>query len=308
MNNDELNKRKLVFMVKSPNLKTQEFEEFIIQVCKDSKYEFALEYDIIATELPYFKTLQYTEYAGGVTIHPLQLEFRHQQMLEAFYSKDTKIEIDFVKYFANRVLDNKSNKYLNISENEKKAKQALIVLPGSNKISDRVSFEKLKYIKQLFGDNVWIKPHPLTTFKVVGEIMDLFGERNVLHRQADLYAVLKDSNIVYSSMLSESALYAVCLGKRVEPIDIYQKTPIGSFYHINKFLFYEDDPQYWVNKTFNDYRSGMIFPDIDPSWKEKVEKYLEYINNKREKFKFVYFNPPKPPQPAQPKPKVVKNV
>jgi hypothetical protein len=305
MNDEELNRKKLVFMVKSPNLKTQEFEEYLIQECKDKKYEFALEYDVIASELPYFKTLQYTEYAGGVTVHPLQLEFRHQQMLEAFYAKDTEIKIDYVEYFANRVLQNKSNKYLNINKHQKQAKQALIALPGSNKLTDRVSYEKLRHIKNLFGDNVWVKPHPLTTFKVVGEVMDLFGEMNVLHRQADLYSILKDSHFVYTSMLSESALYAVCLGKYIEPIDVYQKTPLGSFYHINKFLFYEDDPQYWINKTFNDYRSGMFFPEIDDDWKMKVTRYLEYINDKREKFKYVYFNPPKP---AQPKPKAVKNV
>jgi hypothetical protein len=49
----------------------------------------------------------------------------------------------------------------------------------------------------------------------------------------------------------------------------------------------------------------MFFPEIDDDWKMKVTRYLEYINDKREKFKYVYFNPPKP---AQPKPKAVKNV
>lgn len=292
MNNAEVNKRKLGFMVKSPNLNSKEFENYLYEICKERKYSFKLDYDVIASELPYFNTLQYTEYAGGITLHPLQLEFRHQQMIDAYYAKDTKVKLDFVKYFKHRVLNNKSNKYLNISEHNKQARQALIVLPGSNKIVERVSYEKLRYIKTLFGDNVWVKPHPLTTFKVVGEIIDIFGERNVLHRQADLYTVLKDSEIIYTSMLSESAVYGVALDKFIEPIDVYQKTPIGSFYHINKFLFTEEEPKRWLNKTFNDYRSGMFFPEIEKDWKDKLGKYLEYINNKREKFKNVYFKTP----------------
>lgn len=293
MNNEDENKRKLGFMVKSPNLKTNEFETYIHEFCAEKKFSFNLDYDVIASELPYFKTMQYTEYAGGITLHPLQMEFRNQQMIDAFYNKDTILKIDYVKYFEKRILENKSNKYLNINKNNKEAKQALVVLPGSNKIAERISYDKLRYIKKLFGDNVWVKPHPLTTFKVVGELMDLFGEKNVLHRQDDLYSILKDSEIVYTSMLSESALYAACLNKHIEPIDVYQRTPVGSFYHINKFLFYEDNSKYWINKTFNDFRSGMIFPEIDEDWKEKVNNYLFYINAKREKFRNVYFNPPK---------------
>lgn len=295
MNDDAENRRKLGFMVKSPNLNTREFEEYIHQMCQERGYGFNLDYDVIASELPYFKTLQYTEYAGGITLHPLQLEFRHQQMIEAYYSKTTKFEIDYVQHFRKRVLENKSNKYLNINTTAKEARQALIVLPGSNKIAERVSYEKLRYIRQLHGDNIWVKPHPLTTFKVIGEIMDMFGEANVLHRQDDLYSILKDSKIVYTSMLSESAVYSAALKIYIEPIDVYQRTPVGSFYHINKFLFQEENPRHWINKTFNDFRSGMIFPEIDKNWKEKLDKYLEYISKKRDQFKNVYFNPPKAP-------------
>lgn len=293
MNDEQHNKRKLAFMTKSKNLKTQEFEEYLHKRHEKMGYEFNLDYDVIASELPYFKTIQYTEYAGGITMHPLQMEFRNQQMLDAYYSSDTEIKIDYVKYFRDKVSSNVSNKYENVKSHNTESRHALVVLPGSNKIHDRVSYEKLKYIKRLFGDNVWVKPHPLTTFTLVGEIMDLFGEKNVLHRQADLYTVLKDTPIVYTSMLSESALYGVCLDKKIEPIDIYQKTPVGSFYHINKFLFYEENPQAWVNKVFNDYRSGLIYPEIDPNWKEKVDNYLEYISEKRDRFKDIYFSPPK---------------
>lgn len=288
MNDPKVNERKLQFMAKSSNLQTKEFEEYLHNKVANMGYSFKLMYDVMGTEVPYFDTLQYTEFAGGITMHPIQTEFRHQQMIDAYYSKDTEVKIDFVTHFKKKVLQNKSNKYMNINQHQHKAKQALIVLPGSNKLKDRMSFEKLKYIKKLFGDNVWVKPHPLTTFSVIGIVQDMFGERNVMQRQADLYSVLKDSEIIYTSMLSESALYGVCLDKKIEPIDLYGKIQIGSFYHINKFLFYEENPKQWINKTFNDYRSGMVFPEIDPDWKTKVDKYLEYIEDRRQKFWKVF--------------------
>lgn len=288
MNDPELNKRKLAFMVKSPNLNTQEFEEYLHKRCALKGYTFGLAYDVIASEFPFFATLQYTEYAGGVTVHPLQMEFRNQQMIDAYYAQDTEIKIDFVKYFKNRVTSGVSNKYQNIHDHELEARQALVILPGSNKFDERVSIEKLKHIKKLFGHNVWVKPHPLTTHTVVGQIKDLFGEENVTPRQHNMYSLLLDSEIIYSSMLSESVLYAVCLDKRVEPIDAYFKTPLGSFYHMNKSLFYEDNPKLWVNKTFNDFRCGLFFPEIDTEWKSKLNKYLEYIDARRQKFRMMY--------------------
>ena len=35
----------------------------------------------------------------------------------------------------------------------------------------------------------------------------------------------------------------------------------------------------------SNFKSGIINPEIDPNWKLKVDKYIDYICHKREKYK-----------------------
>jgi hypothetical protein len=127
----------------------------------------------------------------------------------------------------------------------------------------------------------------MTQHKLVGEVMDLMGEDRVLPRNVNLYELLKSekTKIVYSSMLSESAMYAIALDKQLEPTDVYNKMPRASFYHINKYLFFGKNPKEWVNRTFNSHKSGVICPLIDPDWRKKVDDYLEYAHNLRNRYK-----------------------
>lgn len=287
MNNVQERKDRIGDIEKSDMLSwTKEFEEFFDKTMRE--YPFEYDYDVIARELPYFKTLNYTEYANCITIHPLQLELRVTQMEEA-WKDDATVKHDYIEFFRKNINEKNANKYKDRrSTEQKKARRAIVVLPGSNKLKERVCLNKLKYIRDTHGGDVWIKPHPLTTHKLVGEIMDLFKEDNVLHRNDDLYTLLAQSEIIYSSVISESAMYATALGKQLEPIDVYHKTPEGSFYHINRYLFKEDDPTAWVNRTFNSYKSGIFCPLIDDDWKEKLVNYLDYIAIVRKKYKNKY--------------------
>jgi hypothetical protein len=287
MNDKYNNDRKTGEMKKEFTDLSLEFEKLV----KSESTKLGLEsaYDVVANEMPCFKTINYTEYAGGFILHPLQLEFRVSQMIEAFYDKDSQTSnIDYIAHLGEKVRGKKSNKYVNIDTKNVRRPPAevLIVLPGSNRL-DKVSSAKLKYIKNSHND-VLVKPHPITTFRKVGEVMDLFGEEKVLHKSEDMYGYLLEADIIYTSMLSESVAYAVALGKRVEPIDKYHDTPRGSFYHINRFLFHESDPSEWLQTTFNSYKSGVIYPDIDDSWRQKVIDYLGFINDKRKKYSNKY--------------------
>jgi hypothetical protein len=287
MNNIQERKERIGDIEKSDLLSwTKEFETFFANTMTD--YPFEYDYDVIARELPYFKTLNYTEYANTITIHPLQLELRVTQMMDA-WRDDVEVKYDYIEFFKNNIIEKNANKYKDrISTDEKEARRAIVVLPGSNKLKDRVCLNKLKYIRDTHGKDAWIKPHPLTTHKLVGELMDLFGEENVLHRNDDVYTLMAQAEIVYSSVISESAMYAIALDKQLEPIDVYHKMPEGSFYHINRFLFQEDDPKAWVNRVFNSHKSGIFCPLVDENWKEKLVNYLEYISLKRKKFKNKY--------------------
>lgn len=265
----------------------KDVEKYFLSEVKKCRLEVA--YDVIANELPYFKTLNYTEWAHSFIIHPLQQELRMRQMEDA-YKDDCEVKVDFVSYFKNKILDGQSNKYEHIQSaiGEIRGKENLVVLVGSNKLKDRICLNKLRYIKNLHEDDVYFKPHPLTNYQLVGELKDLFGNSTVLDRDADMYAYLVQADTVYTSHMSESAVYAVCLDKQIDPIDVYNKVEQGSYYHINKFLFDSDDPKEWVNRTLNSYKCGIVNPIIETDWKMKIRMYLEYISELRNKYKNKY--------------------
>lgn len=264
-----------------------EVEEYLLFKLEND-YDTEADYDVIANELPYFKTFNYTEYANCITIHPLQLELRVQQMMDA-YADDAEQTLDYIAFFKENVLAKQANKYNEIEPDKAvEPRKALVVLPGSNKLKDRIDINKLKWCKQKHGKDIWFKPHPLTSHTLIGEMKDRLGEEVVLERLDDLYPLLVQTDTVYTSVLSESAMYAVALGKEIEPTDIYNATPQGSFNHINRFLFRENDPQTWVNRTFNSPKSGIICPLLDPDWKQKLDNYLEYIHALRDKYKNKY--------------------
>lgn len=263
----------------------KEVEKYFVNAVK--KYKVDIAYDVVANELPYYKTLNYTEWAHSFTVNPLQQELRIKQMVDAY--NDNCTPIDYAEYFKNRIVSRQSNKYEHIDKSiEYKPREVLVVLVGSNKLKERICLNKLRWIKEQHDDDVWYKPHPLTTYQLVGELKDLFGAGCVTDRDSDMYALLKEAQIVYSSHMSESVVYAVSLDKQVEPIDAYGKVEQGSFYHINKFLFTEDDPKSWLNRTLASPKCGIFNPEVDSDWKQKVDLYLEYTMELREKYKNKY--------------------
>jgi hypothetical protein len=266
----------------------KEVEKHFLMLAK--KYKIEASYDVVANELPYFKTLGYTEWAHCFMINPLQQLTRMTQMEEA-YLDNCEVEYDYVSYFKDKILNNDANKYENIKDTENfEPRDALVVLVGSNHLKDRVCLNKLKYIRDKHDSEVWFKPHPITTHQIIGEMKDIFGEEIFLERNDNMYKYLIEANTVYTSHMSESALYAVCLDKEIEPIDAFYKVEQGSFYHISKFLFTLDDPKEWINRTLNSPKSGIINPEVDDNWKLKLEQYMEYIMEKRNKNKYKYID------------------
>lgn len=261
-------------------------KQFLKQI---KRYKVETSYDVIANELPYFKTLNYTEWAHCFIMHPLQQELRMKQMKDA-YEEDSEVKVDYAAYFANRILNGQSNKYEHIKSaiDEVKGRENLVVLVGSNKLKDRICLNKLRWIRDTHEDEVYFKPHPLTTYQLVGELKDILGNEYVIDRDEDMYAYLIQAETVYTSHMSESAVYAVSLDKTIEPIDVYNKVEQGSFYHINKFLFDEKNPKDWLNTTLNSSKCGIVNPEVDSKWRERIDEYLDYIMSARDKYKNKY--------------------
>lgn len=214
----------------------REVEKYFLLRMRDYDTEYA--YDVVAQEMPYFKTLGYTEYATCFLIGPLNLELRAGQIDEASATKPDKI-LDFASYFKNNIEQKVANKYADRKSVEADYPEAghLVVLPGSNKLKERACLNKLRYIKDLHDTDVYFKPHPLTTYQLIGELKDIFGPESILPRDADLYEFLVKAHTVYTTHISESALYASILDKKIEPIDVYNTIERGSFYTINRHLF-----------------------------------------------------------------------
>jgi len=243
--------------------------------------------------MPYFDTMGYTSYAGCFICQPLNLKFRTEQIDEA-YEDETEV-LDWVGYFKQTIEEKQANKYQDRRKPKEgyKAKDYLVVLPGSNKLKKIICLNKLVKISKDHKYNIWFKPHPITKHQFIGELQDLFGEEAILHRDDDLYHFLVNAKKVYTTHVSESAVYALSLGKDIEPIEVWQEIHHGSFFHINRRL-YDNKSTEWINKTFSSHKSGVFHPEIDTNWKEKVDKYIEYTCKKRDRFKGWFIDNRKP--------------
>ena len=253
-------------------------------------------YDVIANEIPYFKTMGYTEYANSFIFQPLNFDFREKMIEEAFYEKSDNV-LDYAGFFRNNLISNNANKYKDRKQEFEKnqPRNYIVVLPGSNKIKQRICMNKMEYIYEKHKGDIYFKPHPVSSYQTVGEIMDKFGEDHVLDKNVDLYHYLPKTKKIYTTHLSESALYGVILGIKIEPIDVYNSLEGTSFYNINKLLFnYQDLGDKLINETFSNYKSGFVNPALDKNWKKTINKYIEYTQKNRLAYKDWFIVKEKP--------------
>lgn len=250
------------------------------------RYKIETAYDVVANEMPYFKTIQYTEWAHCFSMNPLQQRLRCKQIEDA-HSDDSEIKYDFMNYFKEKVTGGTSNKYDHIKDHDIEAKGHIIVPVGSNKIKETICANKLCFLRDKYEGDIWFKPHPLTTHAIVGELRDMLGDI-VLDRDIDLYRLLQGCDVAHVSHMTESAVYAVALGKEIDPIDVYNKVEQASFYHLNKNLFNNPDPAKWMQKALNSAKSGIVNPEVQEDWDIQMSEFFEYIFDERERFKFDY--------------------
>jgi len=63
----------------------EQVEGYVIRKCSENGIEYA--YDVMAEEMPYFKTMAYTELATCFYLQPLNFKMRDYQMPDAWYDK-----------------------------------------------------------------------------------------------------------------------------------------------------------------------------------------------------------------------------
>ena len=76
--------------------------EPIVEALKEKTKTLGIEveHDVTALENPYFKTFNYTSYAGFLTVHPLQPEHSARQMLDAWYSDESEANHDWYDFIS----------------------------------------------------------------------------------------------------------------------------------------------------------------------------------------------------------------
>ncbi len=273
----------------------KDVETYFLRKIRTEQFEAG--YDVMAEEMPRFRTLNYTEYAGNMLIHPLNGMLRVQQIEEAYHTDPDSEVLDYAGWIKNRVETGIANKYQDRAKFENyQPRSHIVILAGSNKIKERQCLNKLRHINDTYFGDVYFKPHPVTNHTIIGEIKDLFGQENVLPREADVYQFIQEADVVHTTHLSETACTAACLGKEIDPTDVWQDLFMSSFYHLNRYIFdyaFDGKANDWINKAFSSYKSGVINPSVDKNWKEKVDKYLDYIRAKRNKYKNWYIEVPR---------------
>ena len=263
-----------------------EVEEYL-----QSKFPYKgikLAYDCTAVEDLYFNTVNYTTFAGFLMLHPMSFEQSLRQMADAY--ADTVKPVGHIDWIKNKIEKEQTfSKYDFKIKKASDAKEALVVLPGTNKIKKHCCVGKIQHILNKHGrENVLFKRHPISYTKEYEELDEYLGGINFADKYSDLFELIKDSDFIYSTMISESALTAYILDKEVGHIDLLQNRHTTSFGHINYYLYSHPNPVEWANKTFASPKSGIIHPAIEKNWMKKVDDYLEYISQLRDFYVEAY--------------------
>ena len=254
------------------------------ELCEIHNIESA--HDCTAYENIYFKTLSYTTYANMFMMHPLNFISSFDQVQDA--RADDVVVHDYMTAIKT-AQEKRGGKYRAAFLKVKRDMDSVAVLPGSNKFDEHLCTIKLK---QLVDENpkLVVKPHPLSDNQLMSRIRELVPAKQLASPMEDLYSLIEQSEIVYSTHISETALTSLALGKEIEPLDKFQMRTLGSFSHVNYVIYTALDPIKEMNKIFSSPKSGIINLDIDTDWEYKMEQYFKHIMAKRakEKGRYIY--------------------
>lgn len=273
-----------------PNAKySKDFGEFseveaYIRKCCDAN-GVSCSFDVTAQENPYFRTINYTSFAGMVIIHPLDFSQSIFQMYDA--RQDCLPDAGHIEFIRNRLLSGRASKYVS-NRLDGAAYDAVAVLCGHNKFKAHIDARRLDDAVRRYGKRLAIKPHPISQRDLIDYLSIYKDFATILDLSDDVYDAMQSAQTVYTTHISETALAALILGKRIEPLDHMQNRLSCSFGHINHFCFTERDPVSVIGSVFASSKSGVICPQVDVDWKSKVDEYFDYSMWKREKQKGFY--------------------
>lgn len=270
-------------------LALKEVEEYFRNKCEQNK--IACSHDCTADEKTYYKTLNYTTYAGLFIMHPLSYAPTMFQMYDAMADKCSYA--GYMNWIIENLKNQQQGKYLHADGTEFEQFNGefthVVVLPGGNKLWQHVSPKKLKRLNVKLGDKLVLKPHPVSNEEAEQQLKTIASKAQIANKYHDLYDLIIKSETVYTTHISETALTSLLLGKKISPIDSFHHRLIGSFSHINHFCFSYDDPVLLLDSIMASPKSGVVHPDVDENWQQKINQYFEYSLDMRELQKTHYY-------------------
>lgn len=244
-------------------------------------------HDVECLEHPYFDTIGYRNFSDFLSIRPLQPDLSANQITEALIYGDSDSAVDFYGIYADRLASENMNKYATSGGPSSKL-EATVALIGQNK-AQNMCVNKLRHIYATHGKLAAYKPHPLTGSEYLENLHKTVHRCAIfVSKEQDVYSYIARSEVVYTSHWSETAFHALCMGKQISPIDTFQSRQFASFSHFNAHLFETDEPRLVINRVLNDYRSGFVHPKYHPDWRDRIDRYLDYIHAKRQSYRFKY--------------------
>lgn len=256
----------------------REVEEYILNVSKN--YPFEISYDCTAEEPTNYRTINYTSFAGGMTLHPLRGQAGQHQMHEAYLDGEENSSI--LKYYEDALQNKTASKYKRQAINNTAPRSdVLVVLAGDNKLAKHTCAGSLLRLHSWYKKVVY-KEHPISAKECYTSLYLHLKNEGLKDRiisysnEYDLYDLVLSAKRVATGFASESALYAVAANKKIICTDLYQNAHLAPFYHINYHLFSQENPRHFISKAFNSYKSGIINPSFQEDWKERVRKYFDY--------------------------------
>lgn len=249
----------------------EKYEEMVVPHFPNR--ETGILYDVYYYGAPDDPQLTYTELcSNALYIHPCCNELRFQQIRDAVDLADDSI--DYCARILESAEDGSLDKYRLTRQLGVKPMSSIVMLPGSNTYRDFTDVQMIKYL--INKEDAKIKPHPITNEEARVMQHKFLGKENFIHHNASGMDLIKAARKVYTTGGSETAFYAVMLGKEIGSIEPH-KTPIRPAYRaIFDELLRSPNPYKTLNYIFNSHMSGIIFHWDSP---KKLDDYLKYNTN-----------------------------
>ena len=262
-NSEKTKKERLGHIVRKKDIP---FESLLQEECKRRNIELLFD---LNDEESNRKCLIYTEFfggLGGVMLRP-QNFIRQFKQYNGAYEENKEIKRDFAK-----LIDRAGDKY----ELDEKGDSCdkLVLLCGSNMLGTHT---KKELIQEAVNQGAMLKPHPITTKKVL-KLLHEFWDGRVYESEQSGFELYKNAKEIWTTRFSEFSLFSILQEKKLHFIDNNLVTERGSYKSLNLYLECTGrQDKESLNKILNSYRSGIFFKEFNTE--EDIKKYLDFFES-----------------------------